>query len=230
MRKNILFGLLLSIVSLNLWADEITGVGELKINMSVQDFLNLPEIKDKDLRDTSVYAKVPGDFYMWKKTAEDSNIDGHSRIFSKDIVKYEFMMSIGVPNILGKDRYKTTAVFYKENLVEIVISDKLLDIKEILTQKYGKPVVQNWLKRITCQNGFGAVTNQLNGDIFYEWGKGKKITATLMNSISDCGKDMIGIYTVENSAVSKMIYESEAKSRKAFEAESRSNKASASKL
>lgn len=207
-------------------AAEITGIGELKIGMDVEDFLMLPEMVNKEILDTSVYARVPGDSYVWKITSADKKSNEIVRIFSDDVVRYEFKSSIGVANIYGVDNYSFSATFYKGQLAILSVHDKVLDIEEPLKLKYGKPKVSDFTKLITCQNGFGAKFKHIDGSKYFEWGRGKVVRAVLTNSFSDCGRDVMAIYSVENTSVSKIIFDMESKARKS----STESKAKATRL
>lgn len=225
MRKLVLLATLMSAAFASI-AEEISGIGELKIGMDVEDFLISQEMEGKEILDTSVYARVLGDGYVWKTTSANKKSDEALRIYSDDIVRYEFKSSIGINNIYGADKYSFSATFYKGRLATLSVYDDFLNVEEPLRLKYGKPIVTDFTKIITCQNGFGAKSKHIDGDIFYEWGKGKVVRAVLHKSVSDCGRKFFSQYSVENASISKNIFNMESKARKS----SAESKAKATKL
>jgi hypothetical protein len=210
----------------------INGIGEFKIGMSVDEFLDLPIIREKNLTDKMSFTvslkTFPNEKEIWK-TSIDSRVDEYERVYSADIVKFELTAGMGVPKFLGEDSYKTTVKFYKSKLTSVYVREVGLEFERILTAKYGQPVKEDRTKHLTCQNGYGAKSTHLDGVESTNWGKGKRVTATLTNVFYDCGKRDMS-YTVADESSVKIIDQIHSAGRKALEAETTKTKAGASKL
>lgn len=232
LRKIVAF-ILITCATATSFAQEIKGIGDFKIGMSLEDFLDLPLIKEKNIQNKSSreYSTNEGD--LWKTTA-DSQVNKYDRVYSADVVKFEFKAPMGVPNflgsdILGSDSYKVTTKFYKGKLAEVHVSEPGNEFEKILTAKYGQPIKEDETKRVTCQNGYGAKSSHIDGLKSTIWGKGKKITATLSFLFYGCGK-VGSSYLVQEEAIVKVMNRIDINGRKALEAEEVKVKAGASKL
>lgn len=140
--KLINFFLLFMCTTTTSFAQEIVGVGEFKIGMTIDEFLELPVIKGKSLQDKSNRNNFPGENDLWKISVDNTEINETARIYSADIVVFEFSAPMGVLNSAGKDIYDTSAKFYKGKLAFINVAVDAVsssNFEEILTAKYGKP-------------------------------------------------------------------------------------------
>ncbi|MDP2852202.1 MAG: hypothetical protein Q8O23_02235 [Gallionella sp.] len=210
------------------FAQEIKGIGDFTIGMSVEEFLNLPLIKEKNIQGKENRKYSTDERDIWKTTA-DSQVEKYDRVYSADVVKFEFKAPMGVPNSLGRDSYDVATTFYKGKLAQVYVLGAGTEFEKILTAKYGRPIKEDKMKRVTCQNGYGAKSSHIDGSESTIWGKGKKITATLVFSFYDCGKGGSS-YWVEEGAIVKVMDRIDENGRKAFEAEEAKVKAGASKL
>jgi hypothetical protein len=226
--KKIVAFILIMLATSTSFAQDIKGLGDFTIGMSVEDFLGLPLIKEKNLQDKTSRNYVPKDGDLWKTTV-DSQVEKYDRVYSVDIVIFEFKTPLGVQNLLGKDNYKLMTKFYKDRLVQIYVSDAGMEFEKILTAKYGKPIKEDKTKRVICQNAYGAKSEHFDGSESTIWGKGKKISATFIYSFYECGKGGAS-YWVEDNAAVKIIDQIATNRLKAIEAEEVKIKASSSKL
>ena len=227
LRKIVTF-ILITCATATSFAQEIKGIGDFKIGMSLEEFLDLPLIKGKNMQDKANRKYTTEESDLWK-TAVDSQVEKYQRIYSVDVVKFEFRAPMGIPNFMGKDSYVITTKFFKNKLAQVNVSEAGMEFKEILTTRYGKPINEDKIKFVTCQNGYGAKSSHLDGSKAIIWGKGKKITATLHSFYYDCGKGGTS-YWVEEGAIVKALDRVDENGRKALEAEESKTKASASKL
>lgn len=197
------------------FAQEIKGIGDFTIGMSLEKFQDLPFIKENNI----------------------SPLEKNYRVYSPDVVndfmKFEFRAPMGVPDSMGKDIYDVSTEFYKGKLAKVkadISGAAGMEFEKILTAKYGKPIKEDKMKRVTCTNRYGAKSSHLDGFETSTWGKGKKISATLLFFFYDCGKGGGSMYYVEEGAIVKVMDRIEKKGLKALEAEEAKTKAGASKL
>lgn len=226
--RNVISFLLIACGVSTSFCQDISGIGDLKVGMSIEEFLELPFLKEKRVQDKGnrKYPTDEGD--VWRTTVE-SQVEKYSRVYSIDVVQFELNASMGVPKTLGGDSYDTTILFYKNKLASVYVFDVGLEFEKILTAKYGTPVKEDKTKRVICQNGYGARSTHFDGTESTIWGKGKKITAILRWSFYDCGKGASS-YTVADEAIAKTLRMIEQNGIKASEAEEAKAKAGASKL
>jgi hypothetical protein len=217
------------------FAQEIKGIGDFTIGMSLEEFMDLPLIKKKNIKDKTGNEYGMSDANSVWKTTVDSQVEEDYRVYSADVVKLEFKAPMGVPKkFFGKsdgDSYDVTTLFYKGKLtkVHVYIGNEGMEFKNILTTKYGKPIKEDKTKSVICQNGYGAQSPHLDGLVFDIWGKGAKITATLQHFFHDCGYGSQS-YWVEEGAIVNIMDRIDKNGRKALEAEDAQAKAAASKL
>ena len=226
-KKFIIFYIFL-VFSFNAQSQIITGIGDYKIGMAADSFLEIPAIKNKLLEEKTTSMLVPEKINLWR-TNSASNINGHQRIYSADVVKYEFLTSIGIPKASGEDSYWIEVFFYKDLLASVRIIDTESTFEDILTQKYGKPQYENKTKKVVCQNGYGAQSTHLDGTIYWKWKSGRSITAEYAYSFFSCGKSG-GSYTVSNKEIMKIIDQVETKLKKEKDLKELQNKSKESKL
>lgn len=216
----------------------IVSIGELRIGMPEDEFLNLQDIKSKNTQDASSKKFNSSDRDVWKKNHESAVPDSYARmpqywkIYTPEYVVYEFKFSTGIKDISGKDSYDATVDFYKKELisVRINISKSFSQFKDILTEKYGSPTVKDNMTKEICQNGYGAKSEHNTGYMTWSWeGKGP-IEASLMLSNSDCGKYPVASYFIRNSNIKLLVSELERKARQAAMSEDTKAKAASSKL
>ncbi len=190
--------------------------------------MDLPLIKDKNIQDLASRNYSTDERDLWKTTV-DSQVAIYDRVYSADVVTFQFKAPMGVPDIFGKDSYDVTTNFYKGKLAKLHVFGVGMEFEKILTAKYGKPIKEDKTKHVICQNGFGAKSSHLDGSESNIWGKGKKITATLQHSFYECGKGGSG-YWVEEGATVKVMDRIDQNGRKALKAEEAKIKAGNSKL
>ena len=178
-------------------AQPIVSIGGLTIGMTEQDFLEIPEIKSRNIQD--VGNKNSKDSDVWKKTA-DSNVPEYRKIYTPEYIIYEFKMATGVKGHMGRDSYDATVEFYKNELISISLdlTGQSLEFNDILTEKYGKPVFKNTMTKKTCQNAYGAKTEHLTGYISKTWGGNNQVSALMLTSSSNCDKESGTSYSVSN--------------------------------
>ena len=208
-------------------SQEIKGIGEFKVGMSIDEFLELPSIKTKNLSDKNedmVYVKGNE---LWRIMAGQT-VNEYERIYSPDKVSFELETPIDIPT--EGTLYRAKIVFYKGLMASIDIQNAIFDFKEILTERYGKPTFKDNSHWVVCQNGFGAKTNHVEGSLTSTWGRGGKIIAEFNSSSSSCGQSVFVFYTVENPLTVKIMEKVEEKMKKTAESINLKNKASGSKL
>ncbi len=211
-------------------AQNIVGVGNLRMGMTEAEFLELPEISSKLVRDAEDKNYKQDDRAVWKKTNE-SKVASYEKIYSPDYVVYEFDMAIGIKDYAGNDNYKVSAKFVKRKLIHIqVFLTGGYDVEKLLSEKYGQPNVLDKMKKVVCQNGYGAKSVHSDGFIAFEWGAKTKNNASLLIGSSDCGKLITSSYSVEDGKKYSQILEAERRIEKNIEKEELKNKANASKL
>lgn len=103
----------------------IVGIGELRIGMPEDEFLNLQDIKSKNTQDASSKKFNSSDRDVWKKNHESAVPDSYARmpqywkIYTPEYVVYEFKFATGIKDISGKDSYDATVDFYKKELISV---------------------------------------------------------------------------------------------------------------
>ena len=220
-------------------AQAIVGIGDYKIGMSEQQFLELPEIKVKTIKDAS-NKDWPYNSFIWKKTSSSIPPERFAinpqlakmwKIYSTEYTTYDFMMSTGIKDELGKDEYETLIDFYKNEMISIrlILKKSYNQFDEVLLEKYGKPKTRNNLKRETCQNAYGARTEHDSGNIMSVW-EGQPVEAFLMITTRGCGKYITNTYTIENSQKKSALVELESKARDGSSNQDIKSKASSTKL
>ena len=218
-------------------AQPIVSLGELKIGMTEIEFLELPEVKSKTIQDIGNKKNDLNDNVVWKKTADSTIPDSFSRrpelwkIHTPEYIKYEFKMSTGVKDGMNKDLYKTTLEFYKNKLVliDLDISGSFHTFVEILTKKYGKPVVVGKMKKEICQNGYGVKSEHDTGYTTSNWGLERDISGRLMLLNSECGKYPGAFYQITNKQGEAVKELERVAAQEAFN-KANSEKSSSSKL
>lgn len=216
-------------------AQPIVSVGDFKIGMTEEEFLDVQEIKIKNVKDVSM--KTSDDRYLeylgrpsnivWKMNNESKN-ESYSKIYSPEITDYEFSMLLGVQNY-GKDSHKITARFYENKLISIRIPDAGSDFEELLESKYGKPLKKDNATTVICQNGYGARSEHFNGSMTSVWGEGKPIKARIKGLFFGCGKFKSEYYIEDIKKVS-IVDAIEIKAQKEHVSAEKNNKASSSRL
>lgn len=213
-------------------AQPIVAIGDLKIGMTEEEFLELPDIKSKSIQDYSNKKWNSSDLDVWKKTNESRNSTYSSRIYLPENVEYEFKMATGVKDFRGKDAYDVKTIFYKGELIRIQLNlaASFMDFRNILTEKYGKPTVDDNMKKVTCQNGYGAKSEHNDGYMSWDWGGKGEIKANLFMSSSSCGKYVGSMYFITNTKKHNFVSSAERKAEEEERNEATKAKASSSKL
>jgi hypothetical protein len=220
-------------------AQQIVGIGDLKIGMSEQEFLELPEIKVQTIQDAGK-KNLPFNSSVWKKTSSsipperfaiNPQLSKLWKIYSTEYITYDFTMSTGIKDEFGKDEYPTLVEFYKNEMISIrlILETTFNQFDEVLKAKYGKPTIKNNLKKETCQNGYGARTEHDNGNIMSVW-EGQPIEAYLMIRTTGCGKYITKHYRIENSKKKSALDDLESKGKDGISSQDIKSKASSSKL
>lgn len=224
------------------WAQNVEGIGDFKIGMSITQFLENQSIKVKTLRDRvntyefpklnevlKVSMETKFEEYLAGGVIKDPSIGFH-KVYSTDIEKYEFFYPLGVNNFMGKDEYKMEATFFKGRLIFLGTKDGNSEIKKILVEKYGAPIVEDKSKMEICQNGYGAKTEHMNGTINSFWERGKPIEAKYYFGNFSCGKYPHSGYEVYSLKEYSEVNLIQQQGRIKFESEEAMNKAGRSKL
>lgn len=185
------------------------GLGEFKIGMSIEQFFELPIVKNKKFSEKTSADYSLKEFNLWMTTSDTEVLSNFQKVFSKEVVKFELNAEIGIKKrTTGRDSYKTTIYFYKDKLAIVNVDDVEWEIESILKEKYGNPVVINDAKVVICQNGYGARTQHLRGTITSKWGKSNKNIAEHKRMYFNCG-DETETYTVFDSVNAKIINKSQ---------------------
>lgn len=225
--RGLVFTMLLILADLT-YGQEIAGVGDFKIGMSTPEFLALSSIREKRISDATEEKQVPNEIDLLKATKDAVLLPKYNRIYSRDIEKYMFRQSIGIPDLNGKDMYWMTATFYQDKMAGISVHGAHSKFEEILTAKYGAPTKDNQTKSVVCQNGYGAKRDFVEGNTYTKWGKGKIIGA-LGFSYHFC--EMTGAsYSVEDTQTMDIVRQLQKSGREAAEKEENKNSAAGSKL
>jgi hypothetical protein len=199
--KNI-FLFFITIAANNAFANSVTGFGDYKVGMSIDEFLGVSEINSLVLRDKTDLFSERG--YLLKTTFNSNLKDTNSKLYSEDLIKFEFPAATGLKENFGSDSRSATVIFYKNKLAKISLSDPPNDFIEILKSKYGRPKIIDNTSLITCQNGFGAKSRYKNGGYSHIWpGKGGVI-AEYYSFFSGCG-GLQNYYSVKDEKADKII-------------------------
>lgn len=226
--KKLISFILVAVAASNSFAEEIKGIGDFVIGMQLEEFLNLPLIKEKETKDRAGWSTKPNSKELLKTTI-DSQVPVHDRVFSDDVVRFDFMTPLGVKDAVGTDDYRLTATFYKNKLAKVYVDNAPMIFETILTTKYGKPVAEDKRKRVICQNQYGAKSSELDGRRSSIWGKNKAITATYSITLFDCDKGSF-TYVVEEVAIAKVLDAMFRDGLKSWESELTKSKSAGSKL
>jgi hypothetical protein len=225
-------------------AQPIVGIGDLKIGMSEQKFLDLPYIKGKKIQDAgrrSSLDLIDGD--IWRQTS-DSDVPEYlvrllgpelsirNKIYSPHHSKYEFKLRTGVKNKSGTDEYDAVTEFYKKELIDIslTIGSSSSAFIDILTTKYGEPYQVNKMTKESCQNESSVSTEHDTGVVAFKWGENAPIEASVVNVRMNCGKNLGSYYSVHNRAAVTLVTTLLAKGASEAITKFKQSKAAASKL
>jgi hypothetical protein len=213
-------------------AQPIVSIGNFKIGMTEEEFRELPDIKSKTVQDFSNYSYRSTDSDVWRKTNESRNSTYGGRIYSPEYVEYTFKMSTGVKDFAGKDSYGTKAIFYKNQMIEIRldISGSSTQFTDILTEKYGKSIFVDGMKKETCQNGYGAKSEHNTGSLVWTWKSTGPVEANVSLSSFSCGKLSGAGYTVSDAQKRSFVRNLERDAEKNSINEEVKSKASSSTL
>jgi hypothetical protein len=202
-------------LTVNAYCQQVLGVGELIIGISSEQFLKLSQINSKYLRERPKLFEKPnhdeiirltdGTIYDMYTGGQKLSVPKSLKIFSPDVVRYQFVYPLGIPRGSEGDTYEIRATFYKDKLSDVVIDRANLEFKRLLTEKYGKPVSVNSSKMEMCQNSFGAKSEHMTGVIRDVWGGDGEIQANFSVSSSNCGKYSAIRYSVSSALDLKEI-------------------------
>jgi hypothetical protein len=218
-------------------AQPIVGIGEIRIGMSEQEFLQTAEIKSKNLQDASLRKHSTSGSDLWKKTRDSvvpesyARFPEHWKIYTPEYSEYTFKMSTGIKDFMDRDSYDTTVQVYKNEVIyiSIQISSSATKFIDILNAKYEKSVVKDNMTKETCQNGYGAKTEHNTGYIANTWGQSNKISAMVMLSSSNCGKYAGASYSISDEK-RMQVSEIERKAKQEAKSNETKEKAASSKL
>jgi hypothetical protein len=214
-------------------AQPIVSIGNFKIGMTEEEFNRLPDVKSKNIQDFSNYNFWIADSDIWRKTSESRNQKVSIRIYLSDHIEYQFKISTGIKDFMGKDSYEVTARFYKGELIEIIVNtgSSTTQFREILTEKYGTPLSINNMKKEICQNGYGARTEHNTGGLFWVWKeKNASVDASLMIVNFGCGKNAGAYYIVKDGSKADFVKNLEKEAEKNAKSEELKTKSSSSTL
>lgn len=237
--KNIaLSGIMTVVCTSAVIAQPIVSVGEFKIGMTEQEFLATSEISSRTIEEPVNRFKSFKERGIWKQNSESvvpeafSLIANSWRIYNPNYVKYEFKMGIGVKDSSGKDSYNAILHFYKNELISIDLSfsTSFSEFRDILTEKYGKPIIKDEMKKEICQNGFGARTEYNTGNTTWDWGGKGPIDASLTLTYYNCEKIAGTTYVIKNTKISAMVFDLEKKAMQDAASEEVKKKGASSKL
>ena len=143
-------------------------------------------------------------------------------------------MSTGVKHSFDEsDLYDVKIQSYKGKIYEINldISPGQKEFLKILTNKYGAPIETfNSLKMITCQNGFGAKSEHVDGLRTQAWGSKSVITAQIFEFFSQCSEN-IGIhYQIFDKKLKILVLQLENRAKREFDAADMKAKSGSTKL
>jgi len=214
----------------------IVGLGDLKIGMTINEFLNISEIKSKVVRDISSQTlderidslSGRGIDKVWKNNNQ-SKIDGYSKIYTENITDFEFLTELG----LSKNEHDTNKViarFFEDKLIGITVESVGKEFEEILIKKYGVPKNSEDLTVENCQNGYGAKSESLYGMKESIWGEEGGITAVVERLFPGCGRAVIISYIIKNSKTLENVLAIERKAKSDKKDSDLKSKASASKI
>lgn len=192
-------------------AQPIVGISYLRIGMVESEFLELPEIKEKNLQDFADFKGVTLDADIWRQTNETPNSIAGSRIYLPDYVEYKFKMERSILSSGAGDSYGITAIFYKKELIklELKTAPSTAEFIDVLTEKYGKPIIVDKMKKEVCQNNFGGKSMHNSGEFSWSWrGKGPVKAMVRINQFG-CGKYVASSYTVEDAKKIELAYKLE---------------------
>ena len=160
---------------------QILGVGDFKIGMSLDEFRELEIIKIGNYKFNEVL---------------------HSNYDAYDVHLYSIRATLGIPNVDGKDEHNLNISFYEGKLVSIYMLIHQIDIfKEILSAKYGTPRKKGKIGLVPCRYYFGGKGRALEGAEEFIWGGNKEISAKIHDSWTQLGCDTRHYvsFTIENS-------------------------------
>lgn len=214
-------------------AQPITGIGEIKIGMTETNFLSLSDIQSRKIEDGGGLKYLADDSLLLVITSKTEE-NKYERIYDSDHKKYRLKMSTGVRHQFDEsDLYDVTIESYKEKIYEINvdISPGQKEFVKILTNKYGEPVETfNSLKMITCQNGFGAKSEHVDGMRTRAWGSKSVITAEIFEYFNRCSTS-IGIhYQILDKKIKTLVRQLEERAKREIDATDIKAKSGTTKL
>lgn len=164
---------------------QITGIGDLKLGMSEQQFLALPQT-ERGMRDRIVPDKIT-------QPADDVRV-------------YKSRVDLGIANAFLSTSYSIDVFFYKDELVKIVVDTNFVPrerFEETLVAKYGTPSITSSVKHDSCVNRQGNFFDWKIGKLTGEWKTGQT-RGLLFSDFGNCAvKD--ANYTVEHIAKAALM-------------------------
>jgi hypothetical protein len=213
----------------------IVGIGEFTLGMTESDFLQLPIVSSKTIKPSSMNC-----FYLTDATLMDILSQCKNSMF-KSTFKSEIFTRTGSPDEVSyattydagvsKNKVVLYAIFFKEVLVEVQIRslNDFKNYKTLLSDKYGEPKLIGEIKYTTCQNGYGATFEKLDGTESSHWQHGKN-KAKLVQAFANCAKFYISSYEVSDVEGVRKKEEAAKEARKSAEAEKLKQQSTSSKL
>lgn len=176
------------------FAQPVTGVSNINVGISEEEFLSSPALQGMKLMDMGWKFNRLGSGEIWRTKSGSRPQGKEEKVFGEKTAKYIFLLQL-FPNpyqssalaALGMSRLNV--FFYEGKLASIEVvgppsNDSLL---ETLQAKYGEPRLINGMKTETCQNDFGAQFTHDKGTLLYRWGEGKPTVAEYLITKWDCG-------------------------------------------
>lgn len=227
--KKIFVSVIFSLFSLTSLAQDLNGIGDFKIGMDIESFLKIPEIASRNLKDLDFNSNFHTNTDNVFKNTNLLNNRNHI-IHSHEVVDFYFMADLGVSGGWG-NWYTTEIRFYKNQLISISITGVNTEFAKLLVGKYGEPVKSGEIKKIVCQNKFGAKYLEYDGIRHLKWKTNKSIQGTYTEMVF-CGdyKPNSSGYTVSHIMYSDVVRVEENRISKIKEKEELIERLSSSRL
>ena len=218
------------------YSQPITGLGGITIGMSETEFLALPEINAKHLKDAGTQSyKDTKSVVIYKQTLESKGEYVFSQIFTPEHTNYEFQIPIGIKKSYGDKAdvlFNVSVEIYKEKVYEVKVDilSAYQEVEKLLIEKYGAPKETGKMKTVTCQNGYGAKTEHNDGTGTVTWGDKSEVTAEIRTTFSQCSKYISINYLINHKKTKELVAKLEDTGRRDAKAAELKAKAGSSKL
>lgn len=184
-------GILLSFAKIT-YGQDLIGVGDFKVGMSIEEFLSVPDIAQLKIKENE-RGLYDLDSKTLRRTSVESELELESRVFSPLMYIYEFQLFLGD----GHGPYHTDAIFYSGELISINLRRVHHSLEEILRQKYGSPKAKDSRRIATCSTEDGRLSRGTVGNLELTWGVDKKVGATYLENWYMCKRVFLS-YSVKD--------------------------------